>query len=388
MRYTFFVAFKGIKQNLKIYFVLFIELILCFSLIYIGLNKNHSEQERLSLLDQTEQNSMLTNYAEIRQEMSSSQRSELEMNLFKSQDYIFATSSQVYIEKDGKSFSVPVIIANDAFITEYVEDNAEDTDIFIGKDISKEITTAEELKTTEKYIEKRENDWYFYDTKLVEKISPHFKLNIMPTSIVYFRDIQLDHSIIIKVDKLVNYPLNDIFVYNVILRLNGTPETIAQKIEKLNSILEEPLSIQGTPIKELTVKGSQDLMEFISVFSWASQIAFLIVFVGVLGILLIFMEKRKKKFIMSVILGASTLRVLIEMFTEIFLVSAIANVFALIIVSVLQPSFSSVYYLIEFSPQTLVLALVLPLVLALVPVLFLARNFLKFNLLELKKYGI
>lgn len=278
MRYTFFVAFKGIKQNLKIYFVLFIELILCFSLIYIGLNKNHSEQERLSLLDQTEQNSMLTNYAEIRQEMSSSQRSELEMNLFKSQDYIFATSSQVYIEKDGKSFSVPVIIANDAFITEYVEDNAEDTDIFIGKDISKEITTAEELKTTEKYIEKRENDWYFYDTKLVEKISPHFKLNIMPTSIVYFRDIQLDHSIIIKVDKLVNYPLNDIFVYNVILRLNGTPETIAQKIEKLNSILEEPLSIQGTPIKELTVKGSQDLMEFISVFSWASQIAFLIVF--------------------------------------------------------------------------------------------------------------
>lgn len=386
MKYTLFVALKGIKQNRWSYLVLFLELVLCFSLIFIGLNKVESENKRFALINEVESKGFLTNYYEVRQNLTQEQISNFETHIMNDSDCSFSIINQINFSDGDKIRSVPLLIANQSFIAEYVSSESQEADIFIGKDNYSKFKTDGDMSPTDGSLSVREGNWYLNNRKLTVKTFDKLQNSILPTNIDYLRDIHLNDAIILNGSKIFLGGDQNLEASNIFLKIKGDINTVREKLNHLNGLFfpYSPLKINSLTTR--FEKGAQDIMEFISVFSWASQVAFLIVFIGILGVLLILLEKRRKKLSLAIILGASKIRVLLEIFLELFMLTASASFISLVISCILQPYISSVYYLIEISYKTILSSIVLPLLMSSIPVLFIFRTYFTVNLLELMKY--
>jgi ABC-type antimicrobial peptide transport system permease subunit len=104
----------------------------------------------------------------------------------------------------------------------------------------------------------------------------------------------------------------------------------------------------------------------VRLFSWAGNIAFLIVVVGISGIFILIIQKRYKQLCICHINGLTKREAFMQIFIEVLLLVSIPSIIGMILVITFQGKFNSIYYPIEWHPFTTVVFILLPIVITLI----------------------
>jgi hypothetical protein len=184
-------------------------------------------------------------------------------------------------------------------------------------------------------------------------------------------DIDPKKTIFILKDK-VNEVLSAGFeIYRVVMKYKTSEkeldcETREIFFEQLNGYANDEFSFSELHITQVFQKGGDSLNAFVRVFSWAGQVAFLIVVVGISGIFILIIQKRYKQLCICYINGLTKKDAFMQIFIEVLLLVSIPSIIGMILVINFQGNFNSIYYPIEWHPLTTVVFILLPIIITLV----------------------
>lgn len=382
MRYYLAVALKYMKQHMKLYIMIGLELVLCFTFIYLGMNKTMSETNRRQLLtDQFEKTVLIhrQDYSPI--DLSSEQIALLEQSAGQKEALSYAKIARVIVQKSNEYDVINVIVANQTFLDTYTHQANTVNRVFFSETLDHLLHDNPSIP--EMNIVLQDQHVKIGNERIEKEVfSLSSKMKTLITGIDYLQDIDLSSAMLMSAemyDRLKeNLPLSFTQSFcgvNENINMSQFMQTIHQQ-SKFSAKLE-PIFV----LPEFQ-KGTQNLMEFLTVFSWASYMALLIVVTGVVGVLLIFLERRKKCLMVALIFGASRLKLFMELFIEFLILMGVSSAIALCICWGIQPSISTVYYLIDFSGEVLLLAMILPVILTLLVLILFSSYFIGLDCLK------
>ncbi|MCM1224710.1 MAG: ABC transporter permease [Lachnospiraceae bacterium] len=350
MKYLIYRAFQKLWINKKIYFAIALELAIGITVVLCGISSAYSAKDRLKLYKQqigeqgivieysgnsgfagTELPISVEDYETIKEE-----HSELDIS------YLLFTRS---IYQTRKSFDVKgvtfVSMDTESFFNCFgfaPQENA----IYLGTQAADDLE-KEGLSFFEKWLSWDESNVMVGDLDIEDIV----RLDTANKSIFVTRlvDLKVESMIILPEKCMDLLELNVEEQLTPCLRIvtdsnGGVQDAVSEIVQTLQGghpaysyrISEQYLELQ---------KSITDLTQEIRLFSWIAWFVLIITMVGIIGILLIYMEKRKREFAVILALGGTHATVFKEIFLEVFLLCFISGCIALMTAIIIVPYLST-----------------------------------------------
>ena len=383
--YNYF--FKNILINMKInwkmYIVLFLELCLCFTLIYLGIDEHFSHGKRAEMLSQDQKNHIHTiqyqdtecppgvmGYVSHSPILTMEELKRIESNKDIQEFYYAERADFSYLVSEEQIKSVKFIIANRGFFKQYLDvTDAKAEKCYVMPELLSEIKEEfisapfndAEISGDIIAINGKEFDFH----QLSEALKP------IVTSYFYDNDIETGRTIFFLKDETNERLRSGFFKFWVTMKYKTAEknldfETRESFFEELNGYANGKSVFSEMYIIQMFKRGGDDMNSRVRLFSWAGNIAFLIVVVGISGIFILIIQKRYKQLCICHINGLTKRGAFMQIFIEVLLLVSIPSIIGMILVITFQGKFNSIYYPIEWHPFTTVVFILLPIVITLI----------------------
>ena len=314
--YDLFHVKLNILKNWKFYFLLFCQLVLCFTLILIGFDENIKHQQRMDIYALENQKQLVT--------LNTNNYMFKVNNIIQIFDDDSLLVGSVYyfnfLDSNNKFQTIKIVQANQQFYKEYFNFIPENNYYYLYKNHD---------------IDIKQIDFLDLKLKLFETNNINIPLNQFENG-----DINLINTIF-----LVNNPNLQLDLINNFIKIKDDNVT-KYKMDQLSQQLN--IDLKAYDLLAEFNKGSDSQSAFVRLFNFVSIIALIIVIFGTGAAILVFVSKRRNKNKIQYLLGASKNRLLFQLFLEIFIIMLIALIMSILLAIILEPLLSSVYYLIEF----------------------------------------
>lgn len=361
------------------YLVLLLELCLCFSLIYLGINENISHGKRAELLS-NDKNDHIHTLQYMSKERNSGMRfgssspvlnieelKTLESNQYIQKFYYSEITHLSYLTPSRTIESVDVVMANKDFFEHYL--NVSDVKAeycYITPELFPELKRefqSAPFDDAEFYgdsiaLNGKEFDFY----QLSEDLKP------VVTSYYYELDINPEKAVFFLKDEANDVLSSGFEIYRAVMKYKTSGENLDFKTQErffnqLNGFANGEFQFSELYIIQMFKKGGDDINGRVRNFGWAGYIAFLIVVVGISGIFILIIQKRYKQLCICYINGLTKKNAFMQIFAEVLLLVSIPSIVGMILVISVQGNFNSIYYPIEWYPFTSVVFITLPVIL-------------------------
>ncbi len=135
-----------------------------------------------------------------------------------------------------------------------------------------------------------------------------------------------------------------------------------QKAEQITGYLAEHNELYGYQVedrRQVYLKNSRDFSNDIKLVGWIGRFALLLTAVGIIGIMLVHLDERKKDFAVSMVVGGTRRRLAAETAVEIFMLCLIGGIAALGISEIAAPMLSTSQYPVRLQGHSVGLLAVL-----------------------------
>lgn len=363
MRYKLEKVFKYIGLNRKLYLFVFIELILVLPIIYTAINQRYAYSKELeSLYENINTNTI---YYEVLNKNEGFQDDILDLYKLEEIDesikdnfilyYGYVGSISLY---DGKEIiSLPFLTVSDKFLEELVGSQEKYT--YAGSEASK---VLKEGKIIDDFSLKNSQG----------QVSGYKELKNSRKRIInsYFSTMNpyLNDTLILPLMEVEEMYFNKDILYYPILKAGFKTRDSYKYVDGLNEELNRIFPGKDFKNKNIIgqfLKGSDDLTKSLRALEMAAIFSLFVIFLGLNGIILIFLNRRKVAYNISAIYGASKLDLIGEIGLELFIIILFSSISSLI-VSIVINSRIDVIYFTGGSNWVLILAsVVLPLIIVL-----------------------
>ena len=110
-------------------------------------------------------------------------------------------------------------------------------------------------------------------------------------------------------------------------------------------------------IYQLSLAYIRDITQWMELFVWVAKCSLVITTVGIIGVLLIYVEQRRREFVIALTLGATHGTLIFELFCEVLLFSLLGGVISLLLTIFIAPQLSTVTFTVRFSWTCAILAI-------------------------------
>ena len=366
MKYLIYRALQKLWINKKIYFVIAFELAIGIAVVLCGISSAYSARSRVELSKRqigeqgvviecfgnrgfanTELPVTVEDYKIMKEE-----HSELDIS------YLLFTRSIYQTRKSLDVKNVTFVSMDEDFFFRCFGFEPQDDSIYIGTQVADDLE-KEGLTFFEKWLSWEQSHVIIGDSDFADMV----RLNSFDKSIVVSLLMELKmESIIIFPEKCM-----DVLERNVEEQLTpclrimpgsngGEPKGVSEVVEMLQDkhpsysyrISEQYLELQ---------KSITDLTQEIRIFSWIAWFALIITMVGIIGILLIYMEKRKRELAIILSLGGTHATIFKEIFLEVFLLCFLSGCIGLIAAIITTPYLSTGVFTAYFHWNSVVVML-------------------------------
>ncbi|MBR0278089.1 MAG: ABC transporter permease [Clostridia bacterium] len=350
MKYLIFRAYQKLWINKKIYSVIALELAIGITVVLCGISSSFSAKSRLELYEQqigehgvvieyyesgeftnTELPITVEDYELIRKE-----HSELDIS------YLLYTHS-IYQTRESLSVKNVTFASMDAnSFSSFFGFAPQDDTIYLGAQVADDLEN-EGLLFFEKWLSWDESHVKIGDVEIVDIVT----LNPLNKSIFVALLVDLEvESMMILPTKCMN-----VLERNVedqltpclrIATVSNEGESdavfeVVQVLQNIHSAFSYRVSEQYLELQ----KSITDLTQEIRLFAWIAWFVLIITTVGIVGILLIYMEKRKRELAIILALGGTHATIFKEIFLEVFSLCFISGFIGLIATIITVPYLST-----------------------------------------------
>lgn len=169
-------------------------------------------------------------------------------------------------------------------------------------------------------------------------------------------DIQTAESIFVPIDLVTQIQEAGTPFYNSALAVGGAE--YLQRAEQIAERLTEQSRMFRYEVEDrrlVYLKNSADFTDDIRIVGWIGKFALVLTTVGIIGIMLIHLDERKKDFAISMVVGATGGRLALETAFEIFVLCLSGGIAALGISSIIAPMQSTSQYMVRLEGHSVVL---------------------------------
>lgn len=363
MNYIIHRTVQKLWLHKKIYFFLLIELVLGISIILCGFHsrvcatqrlETYQEQNAIGLDlrgntsgDQTQPAITVQDYHLIKQKYS--QQATFSYMILQHAIYTLPDIEDVQ--------DITIIAMSDNYFKDFFGFIPQPNTAYIGQKI--QIDYQNGMRILADAMEFKEKSFYVGDESLTIASLPQdihsltlaaeVEFDQDTSSILVLPESQLDFleqhaigapTIFFKITPHQENSLN--FIYNIVDWLQEEhPEYQYQVIDQ----------------KEQIEKSIQDLTSQIQQLTWIAQLALVITVIGIIGVLLIFLEHRRRELAICRMLGATRVRLFLELFGEIFLLCLTGGFLSFPIILVVIPHLSTAAFIVTFQWKSILIML-------------------------------
>lgn len=158
----------------------------------------------------------------------------------------------------------------------------------------------------------------------------------------------------------------DGILVNCTLELIGKEEANVQKVyegceEVITFLAEEHdnYSYEGVNKIQEYEKRSTDLSNTLTLLSWVAKFSLILIVVGMIGVLLILLDRRKKDFMISFWVGADKWKLLLELLLEMFILCFAGGGISLVVSAVVAPALNNSQYTVSMSYEAVQLIMIM-----------------------------
>lgn len=346
--YDIFHIFRYIKNNISFYILLTIELIICFTMIIIGIDENEKFEDRLNIYSSLESKDIkyVTDDTNTLYDFKIADYESLNESKF-----VVAQISYADYVSYNNIETINIVKANKNFFMQYLNLNPKINKGYISIDnnhiLSNDLAFLQDSYSLKNGVLYINNSSFDLSTVNINKS--------IPTSVLEQGDIKPSNTIFLYSNENLN-----VEYASTLLCTDQNNEIVNNKLEELAKLNNKNLKFVN--LKSFFLKGSESQAEFVRLFGWISFICLIVVVLGASGIMILFISKRNSDFRTNYLFGASISRLKRNVFIEIFLICIISVIFSTIISYLIEPRISSVYYTIVLSIKSLVLVMFLSLI--------------------------
>lgn len=350
-------VFRNITRNKKIYLLILLELVLCFTMMMIGINEKVAYSNRKAIHEKETTERLATISDEKGSYLFSFDANQFDEENLPS-DVVYANVYMLnYITPAEKVKTVRLISGNEYFYRHYFGFSLEDGQCYVSQVFKDDWNDSNVF--LEQGIQIRENKFAFHPLEL--EVSVIKENIIIPIDVYEKNDINTNHPVVfIKESVASNLPIAKI---GTVIKVhdNGKAKELIKSLEPYNKSPLHKINLEAD-----FEKGSNSLSAFVRLFGWVSFIAMIVVTFGTSGIVIVFLEKRKKSYAIQYCFGASELRLKLQLFFEILAVMVAAIVISALLSLILETKISSIYYSVKLELISVALVAFLGMVAALI----------------------
>lgn len=356
MKYVLERALQKLWQNRRVYFFLALELTIGIAVTLCGYLSSRSAQNRINLYNsQYERGSIALEYYSDRNSAKAAITYDDYRDLYSiygSQcDFtFFLYSNAIYQCSGNNQVEMATILSmnEDAFNAYFSEEQL--GNIYVGKNIAKALNCGEVI-----FPEK----WFQMDNDTVQigdhTAGPIKPLKNEPETLVTraLMGFDLDVSqLIILPESMMDALESESDTLTSFLLLGGQTEGVGSRIA--DAIVTE-LSHRHTDYTYTFVnqgmeleRSTADLTQEVRLLSWVSKVALAITTIGIVGVMFLFLQYRRREYAIALAQGATHQRLFLEMFCEILLLSSIGGIAATFVTLAIIPRLSTSMFTVVF----------------------------------------
>ena len=333
MIYLFERAEKRIKRNIKKYFPIIIQVIIGVCMLSISINIILSFNKQFNDLEELFSFKYLTISTKITNNVNDNINSEY-LEYIKNNFYPISFYKQYsYVEDYKENFSI--LFANEAFYYELTGSNEFNKSVLIGKYANKILNENYKFKdkNIKKYFDDKKNTLFnirISDFIILDNINCNFK-NLLSDIKYTSNGVEFD-----SLDNYIIFPystIQDLKDLNcrdyITLPFNDKNKNdIVAKAQNIQSYLNNKYTNTSYEVRNYIGEAQSILsrnIELSKVINFVLSFIFLIITFSLIGLLLIFMNKRKKEIAISFLCGASYNQLRLEIFLEIFFIVIVST---------------------------------------------------------------
>ena len=361
MGYSLEKIVRGLRSNIRIYWILFLELTLCFTLTFIGINQYMASQARQrEIQNQTEDRLYLRNQSQTT--ISPEDLSIIEGAMVNGEEFIYLQNKQVSMMVNQDFLNIPTYLVNHHFMEKSFEEAPKDNTLYTTS--SEFLNAVQDQKVTFFEIEVDQTDQELSiagQPVNLEFIKSPQNLKVV-TSYIQKLDMDLSRASFWPMEsfgKVLN-PRNEAAIELIAIDHSTRPRQ--DIINELNKVTELKYDFLDAQVRETYESGVASLSEMVTVFAFCGGVSLITIMVGIVSLLYIFMNQRKRAMEISYLFGASVHRIRMEFFFEILLIVLGSSLLSGIIAYFIQPAISSIYFDIPMTGLTMGLIWMLPLI--------------------------
>lgn len=368
MLYDLSIVWFHLKKNIFFYLFLICELVLCFSMILIGMDENQTFHDRQQIYRAYQEKDLisLTNDSWFMEklDLSTNQKVLTKKGILLGQVYPIE-----WTNNRGSIDSAQVLVANDRFFRQYFHQVPKQGLAYCSLALRNKLKEARQFLDsqtrwlTQEILQWNEQKWSVHS---INELNPKTTLKSIPTSPFESGDLSMERTVFVLMpDRMQIQP---IFGFIKVPREQMTSRLLAE----VSTMVEEKL--HASDLHADFEKGANSQSAFVRLFGWIAWIALLVIDFGTSAVILLFMNQRHKMLRIQHIFGATRLRLRLQLFIELCIVMVVSFIVALFLRWISEPAFSSVYYLIHPSVIATLSGIMLAFVLCIFITLFSSTN--------------
>ncbi len=166
-------------------------------------------------------------------------------------------------------------------------------------------------------------------------------------------DILTEESIFVPLELVTQIQEAGKPFYNSTLTVGGADyRERAEQIAELLEAQSRAFHYAVEDRRQVYQKNSKDFTDSIKIVGWIGRFALILTAVGIVGIMLIHLDERKKDFAISMVVGATRRRLTAETVFEIVVLCLLGGIAALGIAAVVVPMQSTSQYMVKFEKHS------------------------------------
>lgn len=357
MKYSLYRAFQKLWINKKINAAIAIELIIGITVVLCGVSSSFSAKSRLELytkqigeqgavieysgIENSENNELpiaIEDYESIKEEYG-----ELEIS------YLIYTQSIYQMQKSSNVKDVTLICMDTNTFTHFFGYAPSDSTVYLGTQVLDDCS-SDKLHFFEEWISWDEANVRIGDMDIsnIEKLSTSD--NSIFVSLLI--DLDVDSMIILPEECMTIHEVNAGEQWIPCLRIiPSSNEDISRNILEITQTLQDSHQGYSYRVSEQYLelqKSIDDLTQDIRLFAWIAWFVLIITMVGIVGVWLIYLEKRKREFAIILALGGTHKTIFREVFLEIFALCLISGLISIVGTILLIPHLSTSVFTAHF----------------------------------------
>lgn len=356
MKYVLERALQKLWENRRVYFFLALELTIGIAVTLCGYLSSRSAQNRIDLYNrQYGSGSIAVEYYTDRNAAKAAITYEDYRDLYnkyRSQcDFTFFLYSNAIYQCNGNDqveMATILSMNEDAFSAYFGEEQQEN--VYIGKDIEKALNCGG-VNFPEKWFQMN-NDTVQIGDYTAGPIRP---LKTEPKTLITRAllgfDLDVSQLIILpesmmtilehESDTLVSFLLLDSGSGNT---NSSIPYDVVEELSQRHTDYTYELVNQGIELESSIA----DLTQEVRLISWVSKVALIITTIGIVGVMFIFLQYRRREYAIALSQGATHQRLFLEMFCEVFLLSSIGGITGTFVTAAIIPRLSTSMFTVVF----------------------------------------